>query len=79
MIATIDTDALLELMWAAPLAVATVTIAYGMLVNGTVRALEARRDRRTLAAGGFAVLAVLGAALFAAAIVFGLVVMVSKD
>jgi hypothetical protein len=56
-----------------------VTIAYGLVVNGTVRAVEARRDGRALAAGAFAALAVAGAALFAAAIVFGLLVMVSKD
>jgi hypothetical protein len=59
--------------------VAIVTIAYGLVVNGAVRAAEARRDGRALAAGAFAALAVAGAALFAAAIVFGLTVMVSKD
>jgi hypothetical protein len=79
MIAAIDTEALLELMWAAPLAVATVTVAYGLLVNGVVRAAEARRDGRALAASAFVAVAIAGAALFAAAIVFGLTVMISKD
>ena len=57
---------------------ATVTVAYGLLVNGVVRATEARRDGRALAAGAFVALAIAGAALFAAAIVFGLTVMISK-
>jgi hypothetical protein len=78
MIATLDTDALLQLVWVAPLAVATVTVAYGLLVIGTVRAVEARRDGRGLAAGAFVAVAVAGAVLFGAAIVFGLTVMISK-
>jgi hypothetical protein len=77
-IAAIDTESLLQLIWVAPLAVATITIAYGLLVIGTVRAFEARRDGRGLAAGAFVAVAVLGAALFGAAIVFGLTVMISK-
>jgi hypothetical protein len=78
MIAAVDTDALLQLVWAAPLAVATITIAYGLLVNGTVRAFEARRDGRSVAAGMFGAVAVAGALLFGAAIIFGLTVMISK-
>jgi hypothetical protein len=78
MIAVVDTDALLQLVWVAPLAVATITVAYGLLVIGTVRALEARRDGRALAAGAFVAVAVGGGALFAAAIVLGLTVMISK-
>jgi hypothetical protein len=79
MIAAIDTEALFELMWAAPLAVGTVTIAYGLVVIGSVRAAEASREGRTGAAGVYAALAIAGAALFAAAVVFGLIVMISKD
>jgi hypothetical protein len=79
MIAAINTDALLELMWAAPLAVATITIAYGLVVIGSVRAAEATRDGRALAAGAYVALAIAGAALFAAAVAFGLIVMISKD
>jgi hypothetical protein len=78
-IAAIDTKALLELMWAAPLAVFTVTVSYGLVVNGVTRAAEASRDGRTFAAGAYAALAIAGAALFAAAVVFGLIIMVSKN
>jgi hypothetical protein len=78
-IGAIDTDALLELAWAAPLAVLTITVAYGLVVNGVTRATDARRDGRAVAAGAFAALAVAGAALFLAAVVFGFVIMISKD
>ena len=47
MIGTVDSAALLELVWAAPLAALVVTISWGMVVYGTARAGEARRDGRT--------------------------------
>lgn len=79
MTAAIDTDALLELMWAAPAAVLTITIAYGLVINGATRAAEARRAGRAALAGAYAAVAFAGAALFLAAVVFGLVIMLSKD
>ncbi|MDX6689536.1 MAG: hypothetical protein QOG15_993 [Solirubrobacteraceae bacterium] len=78
MIGAIDTDALLELVWAAPLAVLAVTVAFGMVVHGTTRAIECNRDGRTLQAGMHAVVALAGAALFTAAVVFGLLVVTRK-
>ena len=77
MIAT-DTAALLELVWAAPLAAVTVTIAWGLVVWGSTRAAEARRDGRAGLAALNAGVAALGLTLFTAAVVFGLVVMTSK-
>ncbi|MEA2154035.1 MAG: hypothetical protein QOE11_175 [Solirubrobacteraceae bacterium] len=79
MIAAIDTAALLELMWAAPLAVLTITVAYGLVINGAARMAEARRDGRSAAVGLYAAVAIAGGALFAAAVVFGLIIMISKD
>jgi hypothetical protein len=78
-IAAVNIDALLELVWAAPLAVIVVTVSWGLVVNGVTRALEARRDGRVTIAGAYAVVAIAGAALFATAVVFGLLIMVSKD
>jgi hypothetical protein len=77
MIAT-DTAALLELVWAAPLAALTVTIAWGLVIWGSTRAADARRDGRTGLATLHLGVAALGAALFTAAVVFGIVVMTSK-
>ena len=77
MIAT-DTAALLELVWAAPLAALTVTVAWGLVIWGSTRAADARRDCRAGVAALHAGVAAIGLALFAAAVVFGLVVMTSK-
>ena len=60
-IAAIDTKALLELVWAAPLAVLVVTVAWGMVVHGATRAADARRDGRVVLAGAHAAIAGLGA------------------
>lgn len=78
MIGAVDTGALLELVWAAPLAVLAVAVAWGLVIRGTTGALEARRDQRTLPAAAHALVALAGAALFTAALVFGLLIMVSK-
>ena len=78
MIAAVDTSALLELVWAAPLAVLTVTVAWGLVVRGTTRALEARRDGQAVAAALNTLMAIVGAALFTTALVFGLLVMTTK-
>ena len=77
MIAT-DSAALLELVWAAPLAAVAVTVAWGLVIWGSTRAADARRDGRTGLATLHLGVAALGAALFTAAVVFGLVVMTSK-
>ena len=79
MIAAIDTGALVELMWAAPAAVLAVTISWGLVIRGMTRAFEAQRERRSAAVALHALVAVVGLALFAAAVAFGLVIMVSKD
>jgi hypothetical protein len=74
-----DTAALLELVWAAPLASVAVTIAWGLVVWGSTRAADARRDGRTGMATLHLGVAAVGAALFTAAVVFGLIVMTAKD
>jgi hypothetical protein len=78
MIAAIDTSALLELVWAAPLAVLTVTVAWGLVVRGTTRAYEARREGQAMTAALNVLLALVGGALFTTAVVFGLIVMTTK-
>ena len=79
MIAALDTGALRELIWAAPLAVLAVTVAWGMVVHGATRAAEASRDGRGRTAGLYAVEALAGAVLFAGAIVVGLLIMTTKS
>ena len=79
MIATVDSGALLELAWAAPVAALIVVIAWGVVVYGTARAGEARRDGQNAVAVIHVAMAALGFAVFVAAIVFGLIVMTAKD
>jgi hypothetical protein len=74
-----DTAALLELVWAAPLAAVTVTVAWGLVVWGSTRAVDARRDGHTGLATLHAGVAALGAALFLAAVGFGLIVMTAHN
>jgi|GEM_PF-1147092 len=78
MIAAVDSRALLELVWAAPLAAVTVTVAWGLVMWGSISAADARRDGRTAQAAFSLGVAAVGAALFTAAVVFGLIVMTSK-
>jgi hypothetical protein len=79
MIATVDSGALLELAWAAPIAAITVVTAWGLVVYGTARAGEARRDGRNAVAVVHVAMATVGLALFVAAIVVGLIVITAKD
>ena len=78
MTASVNIDALLELAWAAPLAVLTVTVAWALVIRGTTLALEARRDGRSIVATLHALVAVAGGAIFTAALAFGLLIMISK-
>lgn len=73
-----DTAALLELVWAAPLAALGVTITWGLVIWGSTRAADARRDGRTVLATLNLGVAVIGGMLFTALVVFGLVIMTSK-
>jgi hypothetical protein len=77
-IGALDTRALLELAWAAPLAVLAVTVSWGLVIRGTTLALEARREGRSLPAALNALVAIAGASLFMAAVVLGLLIMISK-
>jgi hypothetical protein len=75
LIATVDWDALLTVVWSALLAGIGVTAAYGLVILGTTRALDLGRQGRT---GEAAVYGLIGAAALVAvvvAIVFGIVVL----
>lgn len=77
MIAKIDSGALLELTWAAPLAALIVVIAWALAVLGTARAGEARREGRTVSAVLHVAMAAVGVMLFVAAIAIGLIIISS--
>jgi hypothetical protein len=78
-IATIvDTDALWETVVGATVAGIGTTFVFSLAILGAARFTEANRDGRTLEAGLFGALAVLGLAATGAAIVIGVIVMTSK-
>jgi hypothetical protein len=77
-IATVDWDALLTVIWSALLAGIGVTAAYGLVILGTTRALDLGRQGRAGEAVVYGLIGALGGATVVAAIVFGIVVLSSK-
>ena len=74
----VDWDALLQTVWASLVAGLGLTFAFSVSIFGAVRTAELRRDERPLAAGAALALMIVGLAVCAAGIVFGIVVMTSK-
>ena len=78
MIATVDWDALLTVIWSAALAGTGATAAYGFAILGASRAVDLGRNGRMGEATIYAVVGVFGIATVIAAVVFGIVVLSSK-
>lgn len=79
MLAAVDTKALLQLAWVAPLATLAVAVTFSVVIHGVARASDSRRAGRAGAATAYGALAVVAAAAFAAAVVFGVLIITSKD
>jgi hypothetical protein len=77
--AAVDTSGLLEVIWASMLAGISVTLAFSLIVLGSVRSATARRKGADAAAFAYGALAFLALAAFVAGVVFGLNIMLSKD
>jgi hypothetical protein len=75
MLAIIDWDALLTVIWASLAAGVGVTAAYGLAILGGTRALDLGRERRPGEAVLFGVVGAIGIVLVIAAIGFGIVVL----
>ncbi len=73
----VDTDGLIESAVAALVAGAGLTIAFSLAVYGVSRFADARRGGPSIAGGAAVVIAALGLLASAAAIVAGLVIMLS--
>jgi hypothetical protein len=69
----------LEVVWASFVAGFGVTLAFSLALLGATRAVDLRREGHTAAASAYAVMMAVGLIATAAAIVFGIVVMTSKD
>ncbi len=80
MLATlIEWDALLKVIWMSLVATIGITMVFSFAIVGAAGFSESRRDGRRGAAVAFAVLAAVALTVCIAAVVFGLVVMTSKD
>jgi uncharacterized membrane protein YhaH (DUF805 family) len=75
----VDTSTLLKLVGAAFAAGVGVTVAFSLVILGTTRSLELRRDGSAAGAGAWAVLAVVAFAAFAGTVVYGIHVMTTKS
>lgn len=74
----VDVSQLLRVVVAALIAGIGVSIAFSLVIYGSVRASERRQAARPLAAGAHALVAALGLAACLGAIAFGITVMLSK-
>ena len=78
-LAAVDTGALLELVWVAPLAALTVATTFSIVIHGVARASDSRRAGKSGAATLYGALAIVAAVAFAAAVLFGVLIITSKD
>ena len=79
MLAAVDTKALLQLAWAAPLATLAVAVTFSVVIHGVARASDSRRAGKAGAATAYGALAAVAALAFAAAVIFGVLIITSKD
>ena len=79
MLAAIDSGRLIEVVWASVLAGVGITAAYALVVLGSARSLQARRAGQPALAAAYAGLAVLMLCVFAAAVAYGVHVMLTKS
>jgi hypothetical protein len=79
MLAAIDVGQIAQVIWVSVLAGVGITAAYSLVVLGSARSLQSRRSGQSGAAIAYAGLAVLIFCLFAAAVAYGVHIMLSKS
>jgi hypothetical protein len=79
MLAAIDSGQILQVVWVSLVAGVGITGAYSLIVLGSARSLQARRSGHATAAVAYAGLAGLMFLLFAAAVIYGVHIMLSKS
>ena len=78
MIAAIDLGQIGKLIWVSLVSGVLITTAYALVVLGSARWLNARRQGHSAAAAGYLTLAIAMFCVFAAAVVIGLHIMLTK-
>jgi hypothetical protein len=79
MLAAVKAGDIFEVIWVSLAASAFVAVTFSFVVLGMARSTEARRTGRENAAVGYAGLAVLAFAVFAAVVAYGVHVMLTKS
>jgi hypothetical protein len=79
MLAAIDAGQIAEVIWVSLLAGVGITGAYSLVVLGSARSLQARRSGQAFASVAYAGLAVVVFFLFAAAVIYGVHIMLTKS
>jgi uncharacterized membrane protein YhaH (DUF805 family) len=79
MLGAIDVGQIAQVVWVSMLAGVGITAAYSLVVLGSARSLQARRSGHAAASAAYAGLAVVIFCLFAAAVVYGVHIMLSKS
>jgi hypothetical protein len=79
MLATVKAGDIFEVIWVSLIASVFVSTTFSFVVLGMARSTVARRDGRETAALGYAGLAMLAFAAFAAAVVYGVHIMLAKS
>ena len=79
MLGAVKAGDIFEVVWASLLAASCVIATFSFVVLGMARSTEAARAGRGTAASPTPRLAVLALAAFAAAVVFGVQIMLTKD
>jgi hypothetical protein len=78
MLAKIEWDTVGELLWAAPLSALAVSLSFALLILGSARATDARREGAVGVAVLYGALALVAGAAFFASVVFGISVITTK-
>jgi hypothetical protein len=78
MIASIDWDALWEVVWSSVVAGIGVTVIFGVAIVGVTRAVDLRRDGHGVASVVAGAVGIAALTVVAAAVVLGIVVMTNK-
>ena len=78
MIAAVDTGALLELIWVAPVITVAVALCFSLIIVGVTKAGDCRRGDRPRLASAYALMSIVTTALFLGSVVFAVSVIAAK-
>jgi hypothetical protein len=79
LLGVVELGQIVEVIWVSLLAGVGIAAVYSLVVLGSARSAEARRERHRGAALGYGLLAALSLVAFAAIVVVGVQIMLAKE